>query len=265
MRKYNIREKSFLKLLENISKDDLEFFSFFLQNKYFTEDNNSALFIIPQKEEALLFIKKDVFDNLKLRKDEIKKFIEIISLTEYLKQNRLIDIIPNPQAQNISLHIMCKNFNSPKQETSTSDIILNDDGIHLKFPDFSKIYSTENEILFEAVKLEKYTYDIIMANFMGLLFVSEELNEYVRKGFKSVADIRYRNGQIATWVSILMALIFGLFGIYSSIGNDIIETQKIDYQQLDSIIEYKKELNENVDEILKIIKKNNQTDSIYIK
>ena len=265
MRNYNKREKEFLKLLEEISKDDLEFFSFFLQNKYFVGEGNSALLVIPHQTQALLFIKKSIFDDLKLRKAEIKKFLEILSLTEYLKQNRLIDIIPNPQAKNFGLHVMYKNFNLPSQASPASDIILNKDGLHIKITDISKIYNKQNEILFEAVALEKYTYEIIMNNFMGLLFVSEELNDYVRRGFKSIDDIRYKYGQIATWVSISMALIFGIIGIYNPFSKNEIKSYRLDKQQLDSVLEYKKDMNQNVQEILKVIKPNNKTDSIRSK
>jgi hypothetical protein len=264
MRKFNIREKEFLKLLEKISKDDLEFFSFFLQNDYFQNGNNTALFVLPQQTEALLFIKKDFFDDLKLRKHEIKKFIEVISLVEYLKQNRLIDLIPNPQSQLPSMHVMRKDFNSISQ--STSNIILNQDGAHLKVPDMSKIYNAQNEIIFEAVTLGKYTYDLIIKDFMGLLFVSEELKYFVQKGFKSEDDLRYKYGQIATWFSIMMALIFGLIGIYNPFDKNSIKNYKIDSKQFDTIIYYNKEFKDNTVKILETLKRDKSSfDTIYIK
>jgi hypothetical protein len=255
MRKFNIREKEFLKLLEKISKDDLEFFSFFLQNDYFQNGNNSALVVLPQQKEALLFIKKDIFDDLKLRKFEIRNFIEMLALVEYLKQNRLIDLIPNPQSQLPSMHVMRKDFNSISQVTTTSNIILNQVGAHLKFPDMSKIYNAQNEIIFEAVSLGKYTYELIIKDFMGLLFVSEELKYFVQKGFKSEDDLRYKYGQIATWLSISMALLFGLIGIYNPFENNSIKSYKIDSTQFDTIINYNKEFKDNTVKILETLKK----------
>ncbi len=264
MRKYNIREKEFLKLLEEISKEDLEFFSFFMQKKYFTKHKSSFLIIIPEKKKALFYIQKSIFDNLSLRKQEIKNFIEILSLIEYLKQNRLIDIIPNPQAQNTGIHFMNEDFDSPRQTSPSLNIILNKKQSYLKMSDF-KIYDINDKVLFEAVELEKYTYDIIMDNLMGLLFVSEELNDFVRRGFKSIDDIRYKYGQIATWVSISIALIFGILGIYSTQSDNQIKNLKIDSQQFDSIVYYQKELKNSLIIMQETLERKNQIDSISNK
>lgn len=261
MRKFNTREKRFLKLLEEISTKDLEFFSFFMQQKYFTKDSTSLLILIPEKTKALLYIQKDVFDNLSSRKQEIRNFIEILSLIEYLKQNRLIDIIPNPQAQKIGMHFMYEEFDSPHQDSLSLNIILNKKKSYLKMSDF-KIYDVNNQVLFEAVELEKHTYDIIMKNLMGLLFVSEELNYFVKRGFKSVEDIRYKYGQIATWVSISIAFIFGLLGIYNSNNENKINKLNIEVQQIDSIIYYQKELKNSVIKIQNSLEQKSQIDSI---
>ena len=43
--------------------------------------------------------------------------------------------------------------------------------------------------------------------------VSQELIDLVKNNFKSEDEIRYRNQQIATWISIILATIIGLLGI----------------------------------------------------
>lgn len=262
MRKFNKREKEFLKILEEISNIDLEFFSFFLQNKYFTKGSDSALIVFPKNATALLYIEKSVFDDFKARKEKLKRFIEMLSLIEYLKQDRLINIIPNPQVHDSSMHIMYEAFDSPNQTKNNQDIVLNQDGTYLKFPDISKIYNSNNEIKFEAVELGKHIYDLIINNIMGLLFVSEELKDYARNNFKSVDDIRYRYGQIAIWFSISMALIFGVLGIHNPLETKKHESYKINEQQYDTMIEYKKELQGDVNKILNILKFESQTESI---
>ncbi len=62
MRKFNEREKEIIKKLSLITFSETEFFSFFLQKKYFTKDNNKALFILPKQNKALLYVKKEIFD-----------------------------------------------------------------------------------------------------------------------------------------------------------------------------------------------------------
>ena len=256
MRKYNQREKKFLTLLATKSEDNLEIFSYFMQNDFFIKSSDLALAVLPPTNAAVLYIKKNVFDDLSSRKREIRNFIEILSLIEYLKQYRLIDIIPIPSPPDVTIHLMREDFNTPTIDSQNSDLLLNTHGLHIKNTDIGKIYDAQNKIIFEGVTLDKYTYDLILNNFLGLLFVSEELKDFVRKGFKSVEDRRYRIGQVATWVSICIALIFGIIGIYNPF--DIKgKNYKIDTHQIDSLLFQNNKLIYNVEKIL--FELNNQT------
>ena len=187
-----------------------------------------------------------------MRKEELRDFIEIVSLVENLKADRYINLIPNPEAQNSSMHIMHESFNKPTQDSESSNIILNEEGMHLKYPDVSKIYNSNNEIEFEGVKLEEHTHNLIMNNLMGLLFVSQELKDFVKNGFKSKEDIRYRNSHKATWFGLILALTFGLFGIYNPFDKD------------QSTVSNEKVYND-IDEIKKSIKTLTELDSISNK
>jgi len=233
MRKFNEEEREFLKLLVNISNEEAQFFGYFLQKDFFTKNSNTALIIISQQEEALLYLKKKIFDDLSKRKKELLNFIKILYLTEYLKQERLIDILPNEEAKGIPIHFMREDFNKPENK---GDIIKLNDDLHLKISDPSKILDSENEVIFEAVKLEKQTYNLIMNNFMGLLFVSEDIIQFVNRGFVSEEDRKYKNGQIAIWTSILIAFIFGLLGIYNPLAEKNIDNIKPITTKLDTII-----------------------------
>lgn len=253
MRKFSIREKEFLILLENISKDEMQFFSFFMQNKYFTRDKKTALGIFPPKAEALLFIQKNTFDNLKLRKVVYREFMEIIFLIEHLKQNRLIDILPNQEAQKQGLQIMREEF-SINQTKQNSNIILNNEDLHFKFPELGKIFNKGNDVAYEAMSLGKDTYDLIMNNLMGLLFVSNELIEFVQNGFRSEEDIRYKRNQFATWISIFIAFVFGLWGILNTSWFNDEDSLKLDNRQFDSILSNNEEINDNITRIFEILK-----------
>ncbi len=258
MRKFNKTEKDFIKLLDKISDESLEFFSYYLQKYYFSNTSNSALFLFTQQKKALLFIKKDVFDNMSLRKKEMRNFLEILSLVNYLKQEHLINIIPNPQINNSTLLVMREEFNSINQITLNSNLQLNQHGGHLKFTDFSKIYDSQDNILFEAVNLEEHVYNIIMDLFTGLLFVTEELKVLVKNNFKSSEDIRYRNNQIATWTSIIMAFLFGLYGIFRDLSHK--NNSKIPHQETKEI--KSENINININTNTKHPTINYKTDSI---
>ncbi|MCW2120847.1 hypothetical protein [Flavobacterium sp. 7A] len=110
MRIFNKREKDILKMLYNISNDELELFSFHLKNKYFKDLTNSALFLFPKREEVFLYIPKIEFDNLVKRKNIMMEFMEFLSLINFLKEERFINIIPNEDVGLSELHIMRKDF-----------------------------------------------------------------------------------------------------------------------------------------------------------
>ena len=264
MRKFNLRERRFLTLLAKISEDDLELVSSFMQNNFFTKSCDLALAVLPPKSAAILYIKKEVFEVLSLRKREIKNFIEILSLIEYLKQSRLINIIPIPSPPDITIHLMREDFNPLIPKPQNSDLLLNTNGFHIKNIEIGKIYDSKNQIVFEGVTFEKYTYELILNNFMGLLFVSDELKDYVRRGFKSVEDMRYKIGQIAIWVSICIALIFGIIGIYNPFSKRDNRFHKIDSQQFDSLVFQNKVLNNNVEKILLELNQVTKKDTLII-
>lgn len=262
MRKYNPREKEFLKLLNKISNQDMEKFTYFLHHQYFTDQQNLALFLFHERKEVLLFIKKNVFDDLQLRKIELRNFIEVLSLMGYLKQNRLVDLFHVSEDPSTTLNVWYSEFGNTRQSEPNSDLILNENGAHLKFPDVSKIYNANNEVVFEAVRLEKHTYQMINDNFLGLLFVSEELKEYVNNGFKSKEDLRYRRAQITTWIGLGLALIFGLFGIYNPFEKKDIHEYEFNEKQFKEIIKNNTDIHDDVHKIMKSIELEKKSDSL---
>lgn len=202
-------------MLYNISNDKLELFSFHLQHKYFKDLTNSALFLFPKRKEVILYIPKVDFDNLDKRKNIMMEFMEFLSLINFLKEERYINIIPNEDVSLSELHIMRKDFDNPKIEESTQKIFLNDNGDYLDPKQAHLIFNNDSEIIFEGVKLQQLIFEQVSENCMGLLFVTEELKEFVKNKYLSKEDLRYKRGQIATWIGISLALIFGIFGLFN--------------------------------------------------
>ena len=264
MRKYNQVEKDFLKLLIKISNEDTEFLSYFLQKHYFTKQKGLALVVLTAQKEILLYMKKDIFDNLSKRKKELINFINILHLIDYLKNNRLISILENKQAYKVNAHFMYENFDQPIQNNNL--LQLNSQGLYININDPSKIYDQNKNITFEAIKLDNNIYDLVMNNFFGLLFVSEDLKEYVNNGFKSTVDLRYKRAQITTWVSIFIAFLFGLLGLYNPFEKNKIIECKLTKQQFKKIIKQNQILNKNSIKVIDIISKteSNKTQKKYI-
>jgi hypothetical protein len=147
---------------------------------------------------------------------------------------------------------MHESFNSASQVNPNANIVLNNDGAHMKFPDLSKIYNSQNEIIYEAVRLEKHTYLLVMKNLMGLLFVSEELKNFVRNNFRSIEDIRYKKSQLAMWTGITLAFIFGLCGMLKPAKLPLDRSLRLDQGQFDTLIYQNKYLNQEIKSILDI-------------
>ncbi|WP_159023275.1 hypothetical protein [Formosa sp. L2A11] len=254
MRTFNEREKEVLKMLYNISNDKLELFSFHLQHKYFKDLTNSALFLFPKREEVILYIPKVHFDDLEKRKSIMMEFMEFLSLISFLKEERFINIIPNEDVGKSELHIMRKDFNNPKIEQSTQNIILNENGDYIDTKQAHLILDSDSEIIFEGVGLQKLIYNQVTENCMGLLFVSEELKEFVRNKYMSKEDLRYKRSQIATWIGISLAIIFGILGLFNPFNHKQ-NTVPIEPQELSPIIKNSNEIHQDIHKIIEIIEK----------
>jgi hypothetical protein len=260
LRQFNENEKEFIKSLVEVSASKLISISYFLQEKYFIEKSNSALIVLPKERSAILYISKEHFDNLDLREIEFRRFMEILLLIEHLKNDKYIDIIPNLEAENTLMHILHKSFNKQNQDVKTSNISLNEKGMHLKHPDVSKIYNSNDEVEFIGIALKDHTYRLIIDNLMGGLFVSQELINFVKKGFRSTQDRRYRNGQITTWTGLTLALAFGVFGLY----NPFDKSKDIKLIPNPDNLEIKKDIQNNVKEIKTSIEEIIVNDSIFL-
>jgi len=56
MRTFNDKEKQIIKILCSIDYGNIDFLSYHLQNEYFLEDYNQALFVLTKKKKQLFFI-----------------------------------------------------------------------------------------------------------------------------------------------------------------------------------------------------------------
>lgn len=247
MRAFNYREKEIIKMLAKVNLASTDFFSFFLQKNYFTIESKKALFVLTKQKTVLLYLEKDLFNDLTKRKEELGKLFELLSLIIYLKENRYITIYPNPEVLKSDLHVMRDDFNSicTSKEDSTK-VLLNNKGLYLRTCNPENIYDSENSIVFIAVSLGEDVYNLIIENFMGLLYVSEELVGLTIRDFKSPEDIRFKKQQVATWISILIAFLLGIWGVYQQLNdsktknfemNKIFENQNIRLNKIDNSIE----------------------------
>jgi hypothetical protein len=244
MREFNFREKKQIRLLTEISFENVELFSHFLQEKYFTKTSNIALFILAQQNSSLLYFKKEIFDDIKKRKQEYGEFLELISLIKYLKENRYITIFDIDKKNDI--YVLKQDFlpipNPDKiQFLNNQNILTIDPGAPVN------ITNENNDIIYCAHTLDKSINDFILENFTGLAYVSEDLKYFVKNNFKTKEDIRFINTQSATWISIFLATIIGLYSIFRVPDKQSVQIAK---NQVDSIINSNKKQKDIQKEIL---------------
>ena len=211
MRTFNDKEKQIIKILCSIDYGNIDFLSYHLQNEYFLEDYNQALFVLTKKKTALLYLKKKVFDDLDLRKKELYLFMEFISLIDYLKSERYITVFPNNHVYESDLHIMKQSF-KPKIDDNT--VILNDKRLHISPKEAQNLLDKDGNTIYTAVKLEQDIYDWIIENLMGLVLVSEELKDLKNHNYIAKEDRKFKKSQTVAWISISIAVLFGLMSFF---------------------------------------------------
>ena len=247
MRVFNKREREVIKMLANLDLANTDLFSFFLHRNYFTKESEKALFVLTKQKTVLLYLKKDIFNDFSKRKEELGRLFELLSLIIYLKEYRYITIYPNPEVLKTDLYVMRDDFNSIEiSKEDPTKVLLSNEGLFLRTSNPEYIYDADSNIMFIAVSLGEDVFNLIIENFMGLLYVSEELIELTKRGFKSQEEKRFKKQQVATWVSIFIAFSIGIWGIYQKLNdskmdgaemNFLLENQNTRFNEVDKSIE----------------------------
>lgn len=157
--------------------------------------------------EFYLFYRSDKFDY----EDEQKVrgyLAELLALLEKLYNERLL--VAFPSSHNCPLvigreHVTRHQIDVNKVDGGKEFIVLQQLGLGW--------YSQNRESLYNWCECTD-----MVRPFGKILFsayhVSQDLVELVKNNFQTEEDIRFRKQQIATWVSIIVALIIGLLGIF---------------------------------------------------
>ena len=223
MREFNTREKKIIKNISIIKAGELRTFSNFLQENCFSLKDGTVFIFLPSQQIAILYIKSS-FNDSEVRK-KISEFLELISLTEYLRSERYIYSFQFACAQ--GLNVMCKDFNKISQ-TPNKDINLNAN-YHIKPSDAGNIYDKNNAIKFKGFSFKKgesSIYDIMEKNLTSPFSPTEELKQFVKQGFKDNAQIKHEQTLFYSKLAIGVAFIFSFISIVISIWNTLISIYK---------------------------------------
>ena len=132
---------------------------------------------------------------------------ELIALKELLIQNRDLILIPYVHAYSHTIGV--NGFNGVKPDVYTTN---DNEVICLADRNVNWFDNNRNQKCWPCDYSEK---EMPLAQFFNCAYsVSQELRDLVKHNFKTAEEIRFSKQQFATWVSIGVALMIGLLGIF---------------------------------------------------
>lgn len=169
-----------------------------------------GIVIMPHEERCYIFLHKDKFSESDLdEKKGLGYVTELVSLIHLLIKERLIIIIP---ARDCPSPVIGKRH----ARHTAPELISIDNGkefITLGYRNVNWCDRAGHQIAWPVwLPLETLPVDKLL---MSWFSVSQELKDLVKNNFKTEEDIRYQNQQWLTWISIVLATIIGLLGIFN--------------------------------------------------
>lgn len=170
---------------------------------------NRGLAIVHNGVENIIFLRNDMYDAPDNSRG-LGYIAELMSLIDTLIKRKLIVMIPFCTDNTLVIGAEESKWLEPE--------IISVNG-------FEKICVAERRIdWFDAGGRQKYMHCALpeqkypMGGIFNMAFtVSQELKNLVKNNFKSEEDLRFCRQQIATWVSIFIAITIGFFSIYISL------------------------------------------------
>lgn len=132
---------------------------------------------------------------------------ELISLLKYLIANRLITILPINLRE---VHAVGRHYSKPYKPgyIEVDDAFLKVDSNMGNWID----KETNGQTYWPKCYSEK---ELPISTYLGCFFsVSQELRDLVKNNFKTEEQLRFEKQQRLTWISIIVALLIGLLGIF---------------------------------------------------
>ena len=222
MREFNVREKNIIKMFCLIDLQNIHLLSYHLKNEYFLKENNQALIVHKGEEIASLFLKKEVFDNINLRKKEYFLFMELLALIDYLKKHRYITIFPMSDENDKNLIVIKQSFDY--QGVDKNITYLNKDGTYIHNSS-GKIHNKDGNVIYEGFTLTKEMYSLVLQYIEGVVVVSEELIDLYNNNYKTKDDRKFNDSQKVAWFGIIVALFISVFNLclsFRKIENNVI-------------------------------------------
>lgn len=162
--------------------------------------------IVPENSLVnYIFLRKDMHDDE--GREGVGYVMELLSLMETLIEKKLIVIIP---FKDCSAPVIGRRH-SIKQAPELITIDKGKEFISLGYRNVNWCDSSGHQIYWTIHCSEKEI--PIHKNLISWFTVSQELKDLVKNKFRTKDEIRFRNQQRLTWISIISATIIGLLGL----------------------------------------------------
>jgi|GEM_PF-2412911 len=212
MRNFNNREKEILKNLVKFSETGLENSGSFFNKTVFTNLKRRALILLPPEKKAIFYIDAHRFSDEKYSRKELHEIIETFLLLNLLIKENYISFLAVKTPTNVYPYI--ENVKKVIQINENNNLFQTDK-IHLKPSNAEYLYS-DDDIIYKGIEISSMLdFDLMYMILDGVLFVSEDLRFYVNNDFKSKEESREIFNKNLSILSLILAIILGLFGIYN--------------------------------------------------
>lgn len=216
MRDFNTREKAIIKRIVEIDVSSMSTASRFLQDNFFTEENQKALVVNHATKDVLFYINPHKFNDAKEVRISNHELFELLVLLSYLKENRYISIVSTDKPIS-KFDALYSKFDS-SIKSAGNKITFNSEGDYLLKNQPDLIRDSNGKILLRGGLLNDY-YDFIYENIFGLILPSEVLVDLVKHDFIPKGDRKHRQNLLIAWIGIAVAIILGILGIWNPFDN----------------------------------------------
>lgn len=224
MRTFNEREKDFLKKLSNLDaefKDEpLVNFTKVLSSLVFDKDQNELLiFNAPmqgrsEKVTALFSAYTPLSKESKL---SYRHFIELLGLYDYLVEIGWIHTWRAFDFPEDSIEIISSISDMIDERTFPNKTIISTTGLYLDRIDYH-IKDKNDQVKYFPLVLDKNVNAKIKQCNGCVIFITEELIQYVKNDFRTKDDINNRRNLVAAWFGIGIAIISSIISIWVTIA-----------------------------------------------
>lgn len=160
--------------------------------------------IIPNNRN-LIYLKKSKYEGWD-DKEAFGYIADMVSLISYLVDNRLLITIPFRNSQPLVI-------GKEKSEYGKNCIVINDgEGYIVEDHEFFNWYENNQQAYWPCTCSEEFL--PISKTLTSWFSVSQELKDLVKHNFKTEEQRRFNKQQRLMWVSIFVALLIGLLGIF---------------------------------------------------